>query len=253
MDGVTPASGRNKEGSRDAAAINISQEQLAGMDPTVLARTIIEQLSASSGANKEEVLRFLMEYASSALSNAAGTEVSLTAVNSPSASSDLDPSSEMAAKREIFGPNSGSIERKSLHGPIYIHTWTPVPQESALEAFARACEGGGSPPRWTQVTPIKPPRFEQRKDYCDSEEPLYVAHARVEGYMKEKVFDGLACRVTEHYESSGGRHVFLVDCFDSKYVVVARGESTSRIGASEQSMSRFLGQGDDCRNTVICE
>ena len=133
-----------------------------------------------------------------------------------------------------------------------LHTVTMT--DSPWAAFSAACEGGGTPPQWTQSGHNDPDNWSSPVDAAGglllwdadgevtrSEPPcedlINTANAVIsdlrDAGMTEDVIPGI---IRASYASSGGRMVALVQDGPCWWVAVLRSEDTPRIGASERNM-----------------
>lgn len=129
-----------------------------------------------------------------------------------------------------------------------LHTWTYLHDGcSPWAAFSGASEGGGTPPDWTQDDDpehaIPPPDAAGVlwRQGDTSEVPPTIATVAAE--FSEIIVSGQEVTPVAAYFSCGGRGVFLVRCCDAHYVLVARGEESPRMGASEHTMCVRVGMG----------
>jgi hypothetical protein len=123
----------------------------------------------------------------------------------------------------------------------YPHSYTRVAAADGWVAFAAACEGGGSPPEWTQQGP-DPAVWTPPVDAAGSlwterlgEPPAELLQSFEPALCADTVFHAA-------YFSSGGQGVFLVSvqgCPEDRYVYVFRGEPTPRLGERERNLSRI--------------
>lgn len=141
----------------------------------------------------------------------------------------------------------------------YIHSYTRVPTAIKFAAFRAACEGGGTPPDWTQ-------KGDNPRDWASPADaagglllfgrygaPLSVQPpardqmAALESALNAAESCGLSRDdVIAAYFSSGGRGVFLIQCdedgvVDDAWVFVSRSDPDARLGASEENMAHAFG------------
>lgn len=137
-----------------------------------------------------------------------------------------------------------------------LHTITSLTDVDPWVAFREACEGGGTPPHWTQLGDLPELwwapadaagglilwcadgalwRVEPRRENAEQIAEKALADLRAAWDWPDNYYARAA------YFSSGGRAVLLLDPIDSDQWLVAvyRGEARPRRGASEDNIIRI--------------
>lgn len=140
--------------------------------------------------------------------------------------------------------------------PPRLHTVTKLAEVDPWAAFREACEGGGTPPHWTQLGDLPelwkaPPdaagglilwsadgslwRVEPRRESGEEIAEKALADLRAAWDWPDNYYARAA------YFSSGGRAVLLLDPIgsDQWLVAVYRCEDAPRRGASEDNITRI--------------
>ncbi len=131
---------------------------------------------------------------------------------------------------------------------IHSHTWTFIPEgKCCWQAFAGACEGGGTPPEWTKnsdPSTATPPtdaagRLWRIGDSNEGRIPGYI-YSVAHDFSTQFLDDFHVTPIAAYY-SSGGQEVYLLACGLARYVLIRRPEKEPRIGSREASMCRRIG------------
>ena len=132
-----------------------------------------------------------------------------------------------------------------------LHSTTKVPAGDRFRAFRNACEGGGTPPDWTQ-SGDDPNAWASPPDAAGSliltgrygaprraEPSRYDADCAVDVADDAAEMVGLSADdVVAAYFSCGGQGVFLIQCVEEEaFICVARAEDVSRLGVREAALA----------------